>query len=336
MARLVVFGRLAAGCCVLVAAIGLRSTRTGETLPVALVAELAARGLGTEAQQAGATYVGEARCIECHNQENLHFSETTHAKLLRLKPANDTQGRVCEACHGPGSLHVARAADKTAIVGFTKAWGTPVATQNAMCLNCHRGGNRMHWSDSAHSSNDLACADCHNPMQQISANALLVRPTVAETCFLCHPQQRAEFRRRSHMPLLEGKITCTDCHNPHGSATRPMLKADSVNDVCYTCHAEKRGPFIWEHAPVRESCLNCHQPHGSNHDKLLVAARPYLCQQCHNPPVGHPGQFFRDGQSAADALVGGVQSARAIGRSCQNCHSQIHGSNHPAGARFQR
>ena len=114
----------------------------------------------------------------------------------------------------------------------------------------------------------------------------MARQSISETCFQCHKQQRAEFRRRSHMPLPEGKLSCVDCHNPHGSATRSLLNADSVNDVCYTCHAEKRGPFLWEHAPVRESCVNCHQPHGSNHDKLLVGARPYLCQQCHNLSVG--------------------------------------------------
>jgi DmsE family decaheme c-type cytochrome len=328
MGRIVASARLALPLLVLVCVLGLRSAdMRGEP-------QQSAQAGGAAAVQA--TYVGEARCIECHDQENRHFSDTTHAKVFRLNPAGDRQARVCEACHGPGSLHVQQATDRTRIIGFTRDWGTPVDVQNAMCLNCHSGGNRMHWPDSVHTSNDVACADCHNPMQQVSANALLTRATVAETCFQCHPQQRAEFRRRSHMPVLEGKMTCTDCHNPHGSVTRPMLKADTVNDVCYSCHAEKRGPFVWEHAPVRESCLNCHNPHGSNHEKLLVTARPYLCQQCHNPPVGHPGQFFRGDQTAGAALGGGAQSARVIGRSCQNCHSQIHGSNHPAGARFQR
>jgi predicted CXXCH cytochrome family protein len=94
--------------------------------------------------------------------------------------------------------------------------------------------------------------------------------------------------------------------------------------------------MLWEHAPVRENCLNCHEAHGSNHDKLLVAARPYLCQQCHTSPALHAGQFFRGDQSAQSQLRGGTQNPRMIGRSCQNCHVQIHGSNHPSGARFQR
>jgi len=138
------------------------------------------------------------------------------------------------------------------------------------------------------------------------------------------------------MPVLEGKMSCSDCHEPHGSITRPLLRGDSVNETCGGCHAEKRGPFLWEHAPVRENCANCHAPHGSNHERLLVSARPFLCQQCHIPPLGHAGQFYRADQTAAAVLPGGTPSARVIGRSCQNCHSAVHGSNHPSGARLQR
>ncbi len=288
------------------------------------------------AERPEATYVGEKVCSSCHSQEQRHFSDTLHAKVFRLNPRNGRQAEVCEACHGPGSAHARNATDKRLIISFTKAWGTPVETQNGQCLSCHQGGNRLHWPDSIHAENKVGCADCHNPMQRLSGSGLLVRQSISETCYQCHQQQRAEFRKRSHMPLPEGKMSCADCHNPHGSSTRPLLKADSVNEVCYACHAERRGPFIWEHAPVRENCLNCHLPHGSNHDKLLQEARPMHCQKCHSPPIGHPGQFFRNDQTAASALSGGTPSQRVIGRSCQNCHSQVHGSNHPAGARLQR
>jgi DmsE family decaheme c-type cytochrome len=188
-----------------------------------------------------------------------------------------------------------------------------------------------------HARNQLGCADCHNPMEKNSVNGLLAKSTINDTCEACHQQQRNEFNKRSHMPLHEGKITCVDCHNPHGSATKPLLKADSTNAVCYNCHAEKRGPFLWEHQPVRDNCTNCHAVHGSNHDKLLVAERPFLCQQCHNLSVGHSSQLYRaDQTAAAGQLPGGATNPRLPGRACQNCHTQIHGSNHPAGARFQR
>ena len=283
-----------------------------------------------------ATYIGMQACLQCHEHAGEHYRQTMHGKAFELNPRGDVESQVCEACHGPGSLHAEETWDKNLIIGYTRYWGTPVEKQNAQCLDCHQGGQRLHWSSSTHDRNNVACSDCHNPMYDYSATGALKKKSIAETCYTCHPQQRAEFRRRSHMPVPEGKMSCEDCHNPHGSTTQPLLKADSVNEVCYACHAEKRGPFLWEHAPVRERCTNCHMPHGSNHDKLLVTARPFLCQQCHTHDR-HPSSFYNPTNTAAAGLLAaGSPSSRLIGRSCQNCHTQIHGSNHPAGVRFQR
>jgi DmsE family decaheme c-type cytochrome len=184
-------------------------------------------------------------------------------------------------------------------------------------------------------------------MARFSATGLMKKAGITETCQSCHQQQRAEFRKKSHMPVPEGKMTCVDCHNPHGSTGKKLLKADTVNDVCYTCHAEKRGPFIWEHAPVRENCMNCHSPHGSNADKLLIQPRPHLCSGCHsttgtmghalwgNNTTGNTGSAVSP-TNLNGAALGNAPNKRMTGRSCQNCHSTIHGSNSPSGARFQR
>jgi len=283
-----------------------------------------------------AVYIGKEACLECHAHAGEHYEQTMHGKVFDTNPRGNRQAQVCEACHGPGSRHAEETWDKTLIIGYTRAWNTPVEKQNAQCLSCHQGGQRLHWVNSMHDLNDVACSDCHNPMYDYSATGALAQKSIAETCYTCHPQQRAEFRRISHMPVPEGKMSCADCHNPHGSTTSPLLKADSINEVCYGCHAEKRGPFLWEHAPVRENCTNCHLPHGSNHDKLLVTPRPFLCQQCHSQ-TRHPATFYNPTNTAAAGLTPvGAPNARLIGRSCQNCHTQIHGSNHPAGARFQR
>lgn len=300
--------------------------------------------LAADDAMANARYVGEKRCTGCHDSENALFGHTQHAKAFRSNPRNDVERTVCEACHGPGSLHAQDTGNKAKIIGFSKDWNTPIETQNNQCMGCHDGGQRIHWPDSIHARNKLGCSDCHNPMARFSTNGMLKKPSITETCETCHQQQRAEFRKRSHMPVHEGKMSCEDCHNPHGSSSKRLLKADSVNDLCYSCHAEKRGPFLWEHAPVRENCMNCHMPHGSNADKLLVQTRPFLCAGCHSTTgtMGHTvwaNNTLGDTASpnALTNLQGGANmSKRMTGRSCQNCHSAIHGSNSPSGARLQR
>ncbi len=277
------------------------------------------------------TYVGQKTCESCHQQEGTNWTHTIHAKIFNLHPRDGLEAQNCEACHGPGSEHIKNPADLTTIISFSGNSKTPVPQQNAQCLTCHKGGQRIFWHDSVHETNNVACSDCHNPMTNFGSHGLTARESVNQTCFQCHKEQRAEFAKRSHMPLLEGKIACVDCHNPHGSTTAPLLKADSVNELCYSCHAEKRGPFLFEHAPVRESCLNCHAPHGSNFENLLTTPRPVLCQQCHSQS-GHPSQLL----TAGNLPRGPMPDPRLIATSCSTCHVNIHGSNDPSGPRFER
>src|SRR5271154_6926829 len=281
----------------------------------------------------GATYVGQPTCQNCHSSEDAHYKNTTHWKMFTY-PKNDLEAKTCEACHGPGSKHVEDATDRKALIGYTREWGTPVEVQQAQCLQCHKGGERINWQGSVHQINRLSCSDCHNPMAKFSQTGLLKKPSIIETCFTCHQEKRAEFARKSHMPLLEGKMTCDDCHNPHGSSSvgssssSRLLKGNTVAETCFDCHQEKRGPFLWEHPPVRQGdqCLNCHLPHGSNNQTLLNMPVPMLCNQCHDAGSPHD----RDA-AAFGSIEGGAGSldpdTRLLGRSCLDCHTEIHGSN---------
>ncbi len=278
---------------------------------------------------AAAEYIGEETCLVCHQVSGEQFGHTRHAGAFRTNAQTELERRVCESCHGPGSDHQLDPTAPGAIVGFSSDSGD-LEQQNGMCLACHQGGGRTHWAGSIHEAADLACSDCHNPMVRVSVDSALRVSSINETCLSCHQQQRLEFRKRSHMPVLEGVMTCADCHQPHGSPTRALLRGETVNQTCYECHQERRGPFIWEHAPVREDCMNCHRPHGSNHESLLVTAQPFLCQQCHMQ-LRHPAALQTPG-----SLPGANFDARLGNRSCRNCHTQIHGSNHPAGAQLMR
>jgi len=149
-----------------------------------------------------------------------------------------------------------------------------------------------------------------------------------ETCYKCHQDKRAEMNKISHHPVREGKMTCFTCHDPHGSITTKNLRAPSVNELCYNCHTEKRGPFLWEHAPVRENCLSCHTPHGSNHLKLQQTSVPFLCQQCH-ANTRHPGTLY-DATRLPQQYDPSTGVNRIFNRACVQCHAAIHGSNHPS------
>jgi DmsE family decaheme c-type cytochrome len=273
-----------------------------------------------------ATYVGAQVCLGCHAAQAASFGVTLMGKIFR-NPRNAQERANCETCHGPGSLHVKAGGGRGVggIISFRLDDQSHTPDEyNAICLTCHEKGRRILWRGSTHETRGLMCTNCHTIMTNVTPKAQLAKLTEMDTCFQCHKNKRAEIWRTSHMPLREGKMTCSNCHNPHGSYSEALLNEATVNDNCYKCHAEKRGPFLWEHAPVRENCLNCHDPHGSNQDFLLKISRPRLCQQCHATLVGHPGNPRNP------------KSIYAINRECQNCHSQHHGSNSPAGSRFIR
>jgi DmsE family decaheme c-type cytochrome len=130
------------------------------------------------------------------------------------------------------------------------------------------------------------------------------------------------------MPVGGNSMSCNDCHNPHGSAGPKQIRALTTTELCVTCHADKRGPFLWEHAPVRENCLTCHEAHGSNNTRMLVSRPPFLCNRCHDASR-HPSQL----RDQTDINSGAITT---VNRSCLNCHSMIHGSNHPSGKTFVR
>ncbi|HYA37901.1 MAG TPA: DmsE family decaheme c-type cytochrome [Candidatus Methylomirabilis sp.] len=289
------------------------------------------------------TEKGADTCIKCHDEDSefpvFSIFKTKHAQ--RADKRTPFAGLQCETCHGPGANHAkkVRPGEKQApIIAFgprsklapDKINPVPVAEQNRICLNCHRGDARIGWNASAHDSNDVACVRCHKI--HAARDAVLATATQAEVCEKCHLKERADFHKPSVHPVRFGQMACSECHNPHGANTDALLAQPTVNQTCYTCHAEKRGPFLWEHAPVTEDCTLCHTPHGSIYPALLKKNLPLLCQQCHTV-AGHPSVA-----RTADSLPGGVggPSEFLLAGSCTNCHSQVHGSNSPSGVKLMR
>jgi DmsE family decaheme c-type cytochrome len=306
-------------------------------VPLVVSARVPAQEQVKPAAQAPASsdYVGSDTCITCHADQGKHFQSTIMGKAF-AHPRTDQEKLGCEACHGPGRAHVEAGGTKETIaVRFKKDSPNTAEEKNNACLSCHAKEARMFWSGSPHESRGLACVDCHighEPQtKKLSADARFNAPLTdvqtrkqePELCLTCHLMRRAQLQRSSHMPYREGKVTCTSCHNPHGSPNAHQLLQVTTNENCYSCHAERRGPFLWEHPPVMENCANCHEPHGTNNPQLLKVRMPRVCDSCH-VTSRHP---------TVPTLL---NSVRDFNRGCTNCHSRIHGSNHPSGDKFLR
>ncbi|MFI5058896.1 MAG: cytochrome c3 family protein [Candidatus Acidiferrales bacterium] len=269
----------------------------------------------------GATRVGSESCATCHADLHSNYRHAFHAQ----------QGIECEDCHGAGSLHVDGGGDVAKIVSYRRR---PSSDANGACLGCHAQDERIrNWLAGTHSSNHVRCVDCHQIHNRalqaanegrISFDAatrgaftaasvspetnviLRSRSETNEACLKCHQTEGAQLSMPYHHPLREGKMSCGDCHDPHGGPAGNNLRTANVNQLCLGCHAQYRGPFAYQHPPVTENCMNCHTAHGSPNTNLLSVSEPALCLQCH---TGH-----HNGASLP------------LADRCTNCHGSIHGT----------
>ncbi|QIZ78818.1 DmsE family decaheme c-type cytochrome [Ferrimonas lipolytica] len=261
---------------------------------------------------------GADGCMMCHRK-----NETVTAIFAGVHgDVNNSKGPMaglqCEACHGPQGKHRGK---NEPMVTFGDDAALTAEMQNSICIACHQDSERMAWHGSAHFQEDVACADCHQI--HVANDPVLKSAGQTAQCVSCHSKAKADMNKRSAHPIKWDEMTCSDCHNPHGAMGPSALNEITVNNTCYSCHADKRGPNLWEHQPVIDDCSNCHDAHGSVNENLLKTRVPMLCKQCHSED-GHPS-----------VVPGGNGSIQTAGQGCLNCHNQIHGSNHPQGQAFQ-
>ncbi|HKT70674.1 MAG TPA: DmsE family decaheme c-type cytochrome, partial [Terriglobales bacterium] len=269
----------------------------------------------------GASRVGAEQCATCHSDQSRDYQHAFHSQ----------QGVQCEDCHGYGSKHVEGGGDVSKIISFTKR---PPSSANGVCLSCHaRDAKVRYWTAGSHSANRVRCIDCHQvhpaavraageghlrfdtatsgafAAESVVPEANVVLRPLAQTneaCVRCHQTEKAQLSLPYHHPLREGKMSCVDCHDPHGGPAGNNLRTSSVNQLCLSCHAQYRGPFAYQHPPVTENCLTCHTSHGSPNTNLLSVSMPALCLQCH--ASHHNG------------------ASLPLDDRCTNCHGSIHGT----------
>ena len=292
-------------------------------------------GLGL-ASSATPAAEADASCLACHRGLSAKAVAALEASPHRAREGTGPPAPGCVTCHGASSAHLQGPGkgERGPEVQFGSGpHASPPEQQNAPCLSCHQGREQMHWPGSPHDKAGVKCSDCHRIHEPAAASAAADKQAAVQACTACHLQQGAEIHYASAHPLRDGQMQCSDCHNPHGEAASGGSVLGLANETCFRCHAEKRGPFLWEHPPATEKCADCHRPHGSLHPALLTARAPWLCQQCHLAQF-HPSTLYSGSGLPGDTRPSGAQGLLA--RNCMNCHPQVHGSNHPSGSRLTR
>jgi len=260
-----------------------------------------------EKKAAPADFVGADTCATCHEEVSKGFATNPHSKMVQTHGAANV---TCENCHGAGKAHVEGGGDTSKIFNPAKASATEV---DAKCLTCH-AGTHPDFVRSPHAKANVGCTSCHSV--HASKEEKLLKASQPALCFQCHAETKAAFNMPFHHKVNEGLITCGDCHNVHGTFGNSNLKATAdQNAVCTKCHTDVRGPFVYEHAPVKaEGCSSCHSPHGSQNARLLnMPTINTMCNQCHSRVAG--GTVHGQGAGSDDL------------EPCTTCHTYIHGSN---------
>jgi DmsE family decaheme c-type cytochrome len=256
---------------------------------------------------AASGFVGQETCAACHVEVVKGFSGNAHVQIAEMR---GRQGVTCEGCHGPGKAHVESGGDKSKIFDPATAVAKDV---DKTCLSCH-AGQHPNFRQASHAKAGVSCIGCHGIHQ--SKEEKLLKASEPKLCFQCHTDVKPQFSMPFHHRVEEGLVKCNDCHDAHGTFEKANLKSTAdQNAICTKCHMEKRGPFVFEHTPVKaEGCTSCHTPHGSQNARLLnMPTIATLCNQCHS--------------GVGAGAVHGMAPGSTTVLPCIDCHTFIHGSN---------
>ena len=267
-------------------------------------------------------FAGSEACQACHEDIFNSWVKSPH-HIVEITPKRGFKGRGCESCHGMASLH-AGSGDASLVRNPAKL---TAALADKICLSCHLNQpTHVGRLQNSHANSSVSCVTCHK-IHANGPNGLVVRKPreINAQCAGCHQNVWAQFQKPNHHRLPEGAMSCIDCHNPHGSARPAMGTAFGANEPnCFRCHGDKRGPFTFEHAPVRfEGCASCHEPHGSTNPRMLTRAEvSRVCLECHSNLPG----------SRSTNSPGGVvppafhNLSQSRFQNCTICHQKVHGS----------
>jgi predicted CXXCH cytochrome family protein len=336
---------------------------------------------------------GKVTCQSCHRAHG-----STESALLVASAADGALCLSCHSDHTKEqSVHPVLVAVDANVKSEVEALGGSLAPDGTLgCLGCHdpheaTAGSLLRTKGGAAAAcalchadqttvfhgahRDEGCQTCHGMHQPPSLpHGARVAGVGPQACLDCHTTDRSDAHvdlAASHpvgeivadahgdLPLANGRLACTTCHDPHGGDER-LLRAN-VGALCASCHAEEASVLGTDHdasivsvAGRNEPCLSCHEVHADRKVAHLVATRgadenPSVgrCLTCHDgstaaKKVGyatHPkglllttgGLPFRySGPVPYSDPKGEPTTDRAVGEiTCSTCHD-VHRWKHDA------
>lgn len=268
------------------------------------------------AKPAAAKVEAGPACADCHDEAKI-FATNPHTGGYLAAHKGAGGNAVCETCHGDGTKHMESGGDKTLIRTLHGRTGTDT------CQTCHKqSAERASFWNSVHASSEAVnCLSCHSIHKSDFRQKSLLKADPNTLCATCHQDVKASFTAEPNAHRLkDGVMSCVSCHDPHGRPADHAVRQTRAGElVCVTCHAEKRGPFVYPHvAGVVGDCMSCHRPHGSPYPHQLTRATiSSQCLECHS-------------RLSTAALGSQPPSFHNLSlpryQNCTTCHTAVHGS----------
>jgi tetratricopeptide (TPR) repeat protein len=243
-------------------------------------------------------------CAQCHST-NLDKNYDPQTDTYATTWSDIDVG--CEACHGPGSLHVEwaeipdigrPAADDYRLVKQTS--GITPREHVELCAPCH--SRRASLADLEHTEDDF--------MDTFLPSLLEEGLYFADGQILDEVYVYGSFTQSK---MFQRDVQCSDCHDVH--SVKPVLED---NALCLQCHREAQYDR-YEHHFHKQAGEDGEPILGPDGEILFDVGTGALCRECHMPGrtyMGNdyrPDHGFRVPDPALNAAIGSPDA-------CLRCH----------------
>jgi len=201
-------------------------------------------------------------CAECHST-NVQLGYDLDTDTFTTTFSEVSVG--CEACHGPGSVHVAQADAEI----FDSNWGLAVdlndRRDSEWVMNLDTGIAERSRPKNTHQQPE-ACGRCHARRSVVAANYDFGRPLtdthmvalLDENLYFADGRIQDEvyvYGSFVQSKMYAAGVTCSDCHDPHSGS---LHAGPEPNDTCATCHLATKFAAAEHAGPTSRDCVSCH------------------------------------------------------------------------------